>query len=458
MDVPSSTPAPIPRIRGLAIGFVVALALLAVTVPLAAFSIARVQRSTMALARRSHESTYYLGDVGGQLALMRGYAALATRSSPAALADLEKRLDAADGGLQLSIEALPAVLDDGARGDWAALEPRIQDMRVMLLDAFELAKTGKVVDAAALMGDELATQTEVYDRLDRLEQRHRAATVVAFRAADRAVLRGRVLEALLGALLLAGTVVIWVAILRAFGRQRRQIAAHVRAIEALNLDLDAFAGRVAHDLRNALSPVVTAAAMLRRAADDPKAVAAVSDRIERSSARSIALVDGLLAFSRAAWTKSEVGETSSIRAAVDGAIEETQTLADRIGARIEVHCDDVRVQCPQGVLAVVMANLCSNAVKFLEGCRERVVRISTRRDEPWCVIAVEDTGPGIPAAALGRIYEPFFRVPGARATGSGIGLATVARIVDRCGGSIHVDSTIGFGTRFEVRLPLANAS
>jgi signal transduction histidine kinase len=70
---------------------------------------------------------------------------------------------------------------------------------------------------------------------------------------------------------------------------------------------------------------------------------------------------------------------------------------------------------------------------------------------------VRDTGPGIPAASLSRIFDPFYRVPGATAEGTGIGLATVHRIVAAHGGKVTVDSTLGAGATFSVRLPLAEA-
>jgi signal transduction histidine kinase len=71
------------------------------------------------------------------------------------------------------------------------------------------------------------------------------------------------------------------------------------------------------------------------------------------------------------------------------------------------------------------------------------------------VFEVADTGPGIPRESLGRIFEPFYRVPGAQAPGTGIGLATVSRIIEAHSGGIEVRSTPGQGTTFTVRLPAA---
>ena len=102
----------------------------------------------------------------------------------------------------------------------------------------------------------------------------------------------------------------------------------------------------------------------------------------------------------------------------------------------------------------MLTNLLSNALKFLEGRPARVVRVRVRTDGDRCVIEIADTGPGIPPAMRERIFEPFFRAPGATPVGQGIGLATVRRIVDAHGGVVALTSEVGVGTTFRVALPL----
>jgi signal transduction histidine kinase len=101
-------------------------------------------------------------------------------------------------------------------------------------------------------------------------------------------------------------------------------------------------------------------------------------------------------------------------------------------------------------------NVLNNALKFLEGRERRIVRVAIRAEEGrWGVLSVEDTGPGIPDASLQKLFQPFYRVPGTRISGTGIGLATVDRIVRAHGGQVRVASVAGSGTRFEIRLPLS---
>ena len=109
--------------------------------------------------------------------------------------------------------------------------------------------------------------------------------------------------------------------------------------------------------------------------------------------------------------------------------------------------------CAPALLLAVITNLLSNAFKFLDGRPVRRVRVVARVREGVCQLTVEDTGPGIAPEHQPRLFEPFYRTPGTRAPGSGLGLATVHRIVDAAGGSIAVSSSPDKGARFIVTLP-----
>jgi signal transduction histidine kinase len=81
--------------------------------------------------------------------------------------------------------------------------------------------------------------------------------------------------------------------------------------------------------------------------------------------------------------------------------------------------------------------------------------VRARLEGAAAVVELEDTGAGIPGDVLARIFEPFFTT---KATGSGLGLAVVKRIVDAHGGEIRVDPAPGGGTRFTLRFPAAPAA
>jgi two-component system sensor histidine kinase BaeS len=109
---------------------------------------------------------------------------------------------------------------------------------------------------------------------------------------------------------------------------------------------------------------------------------------------------------------------------------------------------------PQKLKQMIL-NVGDNAIKSTPAGGR--VMIALASDTTTAVLTVSDTGIGIAASDLPRIFDRFYRVssPGVRTTGTGLGLAIAKRIVEVHGGEIAVDSTGGEGTRFQVRLPLA---
>jgi signal transduction histidine kinase len=103
-----------------------------------------------------------------------------------------------------------------------------------------------------------------------------------------------------------------------------------------------------------------------------------------------------------------------------------------------------------GELNQVWTNLIHNAIQAMDGRGE--ILIETRSEGGEVMVAIEDSGPGIPTDAVPRIFEPFFTTK-AKGEGTGLGLSICAKIVEKHGGSIRVDSQPG-RTRFEVRLPI----
>jgi signal transduction histidine kinase len=239
--------------------------------------------------------------------------------------------------------------------------------------------------------------------------------------------------------------------LRTQANHRREIALNLDRLKALNQDLDAFAGRVSHDLRNLLAPVAMASSMLPRFIDEPGSARSLADKIQRGVDRSLAMMAGLLAFSRSA--APEPGSACSVASVLEEALDQLAPEAARVGVTIRKRIGEGEVACSRELLDVVVVNVLGNAFKFLEGRERREVSIVAQCSGGSCEIAIEDTGPGIPEPDRERIFEAFYRVPGVRAPGQGIGLATVARIVHAHGGTIEVESELGVGTTFRVRLP-----
>jgi signal transduction histidine kinase len=234
-------------------------------------------------------------------------------------------------------------------------------------------------------------------------------------------------------------------------RSRRALDASLDKLGRANRDLDAFAGRIAHDLRNILAPLPLNASRLRRDLS-PAALEQTADKIERIARRADALIEALLAFARAGQPPDS-GASASVPRAVHAAVDDLTQLRSLMNAEVIVEAEEVEVRMAESLLYTVIANLLTNALKFVEGRERREVRISARGMGPLVEITVEDSGPGIPAEAQARIFQPFYRAPGAKGSGTGIGLATVQRIVEAYGGRVAVRSQPGQGASFTIRLP-----
>jgi signal transduction histidine kinase/CheY-like chemotaxis protein len=224
---------------------------------------------------------------------------------------------------------------------------------------------------------------------------------------------------------------------------------------------DEFLAVLAHELRNPLAPISNAVQMLRCADGKRKA-----DRVMEMASRQVKhitrLVDDLMEVSRITRGKIELArqpvllaeilasavETS--RPALDGA---RHVFAQHLpGERLVLDADKVR-------LTQVFSNLLNNAAKYTDpGGR---IELSVRREGEHAVVAVRDSGIGIPPDKLGHVFGMFAQVEeaGARCQGGlGIGLAMVHKLVEMHGGNVEARSEgAGRGSEFIVRLPLAPA-
>lgn len=413
----------------------------------------RVDRASLAVADQGLDSTYYLADIGKQLTRMRSRVALALALGDA---DAVQPLPQFEGRLLVATSAISGKLDPLTAARWAALEPDVERSRGVYAMAASAIRRGEPGRAQAILEQEDSATARLHDALDELNRVHHDGELRQLHAVHQEVSTVGWIAFGLGATLFVGLVCIWTVLIVILRRQGRELAAYTSRLELANADLDAFAGRVAHDLRNALGPSVLAPELLRQAPANPAWVAKIAGQAERSSRKALDLVDALLAFSRA--QRVEQDEAAALRAAVSSVLEELAPVIARLDVTVEVDdLPEVFLRCSPGLLHVVLANVCGNAVKHLEGRSERRVHISARELGATCRIDVMDTGPGIPAAAQQAIFEPFVRVQGTVAAGTGIGLATVRRIVTARGGRVAVESEVDRGACFHVWIPLATA-
>ncbi|HYH65070.1 MAG TPA: ATP-binding protein, partial [Urbifossiella sp.] len=236
----------------------------------------------------------------------------------------------------------------------------------------------------------------------------------------------------------------------------------LRAEEALreaDRRKDEFLATLAHELRNPLSPVRNALHILKQPGVDAAAAGRLREMMERQVGHMARMVEDLLDVSRITRGKVELRkEVVDLAAVVASTLEATRPLvADRRQElTVDLPAEPVRLEADPARLEQVLANLLNNAVKYTDpGGR---VWLTARREGGEVVLRVRDTGAGIAADMLPRIFEPFVqadRVLHQSQGGLGIGLTLVRRLVEMHGGSVtaHSDGP-GKGSEFVVRLPL----
>jgi len=221
-----------------------------------------------------------------------------------------------------------------------------------------------------------------------------------------------------------------------------------------------FLADASHELRTPLTVLrgeIEVALRRERPANEYREVLESSrEEIERLAR----LTENLLALAR-----SDAGEGLVTREAVDLAAvcgHVRETLAARAAEkRIDLQIDAGEPVWTSGdaiALERVCLNLAENAIRYSPPGESVTLRARVEGSE--AVLAVSDTGPGIGAEHLPHLFERFYRVDKARSRehgGAGLGLAIVEALVKAHGGSVHVTSTVGQGTVFSVRLPLAAA-
>ncbi|MCS0636877.1 SpoIIE family protein phosphatase [Streptomyces sp. LP05-1] len=254
--------------------------------------------------------------------------------------------------------------------------------------------------------------------------------------------------------LAAGHVATGIASARSYQDQQR------RAEELAELDRakTTFFSNISHEFRTPLTLIMGPVEELRtRLAGADERVREELEAVHRNGLRLSKLVNTLLDFSRI-----EAGRMRASYEPVDLAAV-TAELASGFRSAMERAGLDYRVDCPpldepvhvdRSMWEKVVLNLLSNALKFtFEGS----VTVSVRAaDGGGAVVTVTDTGIGVPAEEMPRLFERFHRIENARSRsheGSGIGLALVSELVALHGGTIDAESTEGRGTRFTVRLP-----
>jgi signal transduction histidine kinase len=294
---------------------------------------------------------------------------------------------------------------------------------------------------------ELANDIETsIDKLVRINGKSTDESVDAIhRIHDDAILADTLVGGLAFALAAVITAILW----RLLVRQRLLVAEHLALIEERNRDLDAFAGRAAHDLRVPLSPIRGYADLVALDASASPEVREMASRIQVAVGRMARVIDDMLGLAR-------VGRAAPGRVvpavAVARVLEDLR--AELSDADVQTELTSDAVACSAGVVEQIVRNLLENAAKFRSRQRALRIKIKTERRGEEVALSVEDNGVGMDPASARHVFEPGYRAEAAREIpGHGLGLAIVSRAVSAVGGSCEIFGAPDAGTSVVVRLP-----
>ncbi len=231
----------------------------------------------------------------------------------------------------------------------------------------------------------------------------------------------------------------------------------LRRLERIRRD---FVANVSHELKTPLTSIKGyVETLLAGAITDEKNNVRFLRKIETNVARLVDLVGDLLSLARIESQEGKVAlAPTDWRPVAEEAVARREEALRRkdLACSVESAPDAGAVLGDREGMVQILDNLLDNAIKYTpDGGR---ITIGIGRDGPRAVLAVTDTGCGIPPADLDRIFERFYRVDKARSRelgGTGLGLSIVKHLVQSMGGEVRVESAPGSGSRFSVLLPMA---
>ena len=231
------------------------------------------------------------------------------------------------------------------------------------------------------------------------------------------------------------------------------------ALQATDRQKDQFLAMLAHELRNPLAPIATAAHLLKLGSDDAALVRQAADIIDRQARHMRDLVEDLIDVSRVTrgLVTLQTGETRLIEV-VDAAVEQVAPLANakRHTLKVSDLAPGLSLVLDPTRITQVVANLLHNAVKYTPDGGAIEVVLQLEGDE--AVVRVHDSGRGMDAALIARVFDLFTQAettPARHEGGLGVGLALARSLVQLHGGRLRARSAgLGKGSTFEMHLPL----
>jgi two-component system sensor histidine kinase SenX3 len=220
-----------------------------------------------------------------------------------------------------------------------------------------------------------------------------------------------------------------------------------------------FVANISHELKTPVGALAVLAEALADI-DDPVAARRLAGKMVGEAHRAARTIDDLLELSRTELGGAAAKDFVSVAKVIDDAVERARAAAEQHSINVSVNeaVGDLHVIGSHRQLVSAIANLLENAVKYSDA--GSVVNVESRRQNGWVEIVVTDTGVGIPARDIDRIFERFYRVDRARSRdtgGTGLGLSIVRHVATNHSGEVTVQSREGEGSIFTVRMPVGES-
>jgi signal transduction histidine kinase len=241
-------------------------------------------------------------------------------------------------------------------------------------------------------------------------------------------------------------------------------AAQSRARQEAARLKDEFLANISHDLRNPLTAVRGVTQVLERRIErqgtvEPDRLASALSNIRGAAGQMASLIDQLLDYARMQGDRplELTLSTTDLTELISRVVESYAGSSERHRVQFDAPAERMVGEYDAARLERVVQNLVGNAVKYSpEGGTVEVRAVTERRDGTlWGVVSVQDHGMGIPEDDLGLIFDRFHRAANAAGIhGSGLGLSAARQVVEQHGGTISVQSALGRGSTFVMRLPI----
>lgn len=220
---------------------------------------------------------------------------------------------------------------------------------------------------------------------------------------------------------------------------------------------------VTHELRTPLAAIrmYTQTLQMGKVANDPTRTADCLETILRETEWLEAMVDRVLTWRGSAKDMHTLQlKSAPLKAGVQDAVDRFSRMISKNNVTLEVELSSTAdVKHDRSGISAMVLNLLVNAYKYTR--KNKRIRVTLRDLENWVELSVEDNGIGIPQNEVGRIFDAFYRVDSrlkGESSGAGLGLAIVRHQVRAHEGEVYVDSEVGQGSRFLVRLPVSKQS